>query len=167
MRRFILIVVALLCVMTFTAHANNGQSLYEKGYQGYLDFSIGVHNPNNGIQVSLLTSHGYSTGFGQYTGLGTGLEWTPDYAGSYLSMPLFLDLKYSFLNSDFSPYVGMRTGLNLSFENMRGGAYLAPSVGVDIKRHLSLFLEYDYQTTSYDILRFKKHAFSVGVAIGF
>lgn len=167
MKRITLLLITLLSAGILTAQAKHGNPLYKSGYQGYVDVSAGYHSNNSGMQTSLLTSHGYSTGFGLYAGLGTGVELTPEYVGTVLSLPLFLDLKYCFIDEDFSPYVGMRTGIAFSPENMRGGIYLAPSVGVDIKRHLSLFLKYDHSTTSYDILKFKKHAFSVGISVGF
>lgn len=176
-------VVVLLTIWSscvFMAQAQSANPLYDKGYQGYADVSVGYIPTNNGLQTSLLTSHGYSTGFGLYTGLGTGIELAADHnypESYYLSFPLFMDLKYSFLNSDFSPYAGLRTGMNLNWGTMKGGVYISPSVGVDIRKHFSFFLKYDYQTTSeynyvssskeYHWLKFRKHAFSVGISVGF
>ena len=167
MKKFAIIIAAILYFSTVSTYAYTPNPLYEKGYRGYVDFSVGVISSDNIINTDLTTSHGYSTGFGLYTGLGTGLSFSPAYAGSILSMPLFLDLKYSILNREFSPYIAMKTGINYSLENYTGGVYVSPSIGFDIKKHLSLLMRYIYETTSYDGYKFKKNAFSIGIAIGF
>ncbi len=170
MKKVICMLSAILFagILCTQLQARTYNPLYEKGYKGFVDFATGYHTQNyNGLQASMLIGNGYSTGFGLYTGLGTGIEWSPNYQGAYLSVPIYLDLKYSFFNDDFSPYVAMKCGYNISFNFMRGGVYLAPSVGVDIRRHLSLFLKYDYTSASSNALKFKKSAYSVGLAIGF
>lgn len=170
MKKCFLISIFLMsafCAFSKTSAPTENPLYGEDGYNGYIELSIGSALHNYGINTSILTSHGYGTGFGLYAGLGTGLVFNPDYAGTMISIPIFTDFKYSFLDKSFSPYAAMKTGLSFSPENLKAGVYLSPSVGVDIRKHFSIFLKYDYETTSHIKVRFKKHTFSVGVAISF
>lgn len=160
------LVIAILVAYTsyFLAGAQTNP-LYSSGYQGYVEMSMGMVS-GNGVNVGVLTSHGYGTGFGLYTGMGTGFIISPE-SGSSVSTPVYFDLKYSFIDDDFSPYAAMKTGVSFSIENGSTGILLSPSIGVDIRKHLSMFLGYGYETTSWERLLFKKHVFSVGLSLGF
>lgn len=160
----ILLVIAL-SVFSISVFAK-GNPLYEDGYRGNVSVESGFSFDYE-FAGSILTSHGYSTGFGLYTGIGVGLNFMPD-AVTYLAVPCFIEMKYSFWNSRFSPYVDIKTGCNISVENGSSGLYVSPSVGIDIAERYSIFIKYDYMTTKDDNeMICNKNSISVGFNIGF
>ena len=175
MKRLVLIVLGVAMFSIATSAEN---LLYRGGYYGYIEGDFGstvdiaVNAPDRGINAGVLTSHGYSSGFGLYVGAGAGLIFNTEHY-SYLSVPIFADVKYSFIDNDFSPFVSCKVGTVINDE-FGAGVYCAPSVGVDMKR-FSVFLKYDCGTgrsewmSGYNLIKkeYTKHAVSVGIAYSF
>lgn len=177
MKRFLLLSIGavLLCIV---ASAQNENPLYEKGYYGNVELDLGsivgfkADAPDRGINAGVLTSHGYSSGYGLYVGAGAGLIFNTEHY-SYISIPFFADVKYSFIDNDFSPFVSCKIGTVINDE-LRAGIYCAPSIGADMKR-FSVFLKYDcgtgrsswYSDMKLIEVEYTKHAFSAGVSYSF
>ncbi len=177
MKRFMLLLIGAF-LLSFTATAQNENALYKKGYYGNMELDMGstfgfsADAPDKGLNAGILTSHGYSSGYGLYVGAGAGLIFnTEDY--SYISVPVFADIKYSFIDNDFSPFVSCKIGTVINDE-LGAGVYCAPSLGVDMKR-FSVFLKYDCgtgKTSWYSDMKlftvdYTRHAFSVGLSYAF
>lgn len=175
MRRLLLslVSIAMLCISTSAQNA-----LYKSGYYGNIELDLGstfgfsADAPDRGLNAGVLTSHGYSSGTGLYVGAGAGLIFNTEHY-SYISVPVFADIKYSFVDNDFSPFVSCKIGTVIN-EELGAGVYCAPSVGVDMKRY-SVFLKYDcgtgrsswYSDSKLIKVDYTKHAFSAGVSYAF
>ena len=124
--------------------------------------SIGfLAGSSNNMQVapfSLLMVNGYRNSLGITTGVGVGIEFL-----STNYMPLFLDLRYDFLDGDVVPYAMAKGGYSLPLASDRseydtnysytGGPLVAVGVGLKIKSRThfawDIGLMYRYQQTSY------------------
>lgn len=177
MQRFLLLFIGVV-LLSLTAVAQNENALYEKGYYGNIELDMGstfgfsADVPDRGLNAGVLTSHGYSSGSGLYVGAGAGLIFNTEHY-SFVSVPVFADVKYSFLDNDFSPFMSCKIGTVINDE-FGAGVYCAPSAGVDMKR-FSVFLKYDLgtgRTSWYSNMKlieveYTKHAFSAGVSYAF
>lgn len=136
---------------------------YRKGYRG--DVEIFCTLPDT---WGITSSHGYSFGNGLYVGGGAGFsaEFTPDYKSNptYL-VPVFADLKYSFLNNLASPFVNLRTGVYADITNPGIRYFINPSVGMDIGR-FALKVGYELQAGAWQAV-INKHCVKFGVAVTF
>lgn len=116
---------------------------------------------SNNMQVapfSLVMVNGYRNSLGITTGVGVGIEFL-----STNYMPLFLDLRYEFLEGDVVPYAMAKGGYSLPLSSDRseydidysytGGPLVAVGVGLKIKSRThfawDIGLMYRYQQTSY------------------
>ncbi len=149
--------IVAVCIATIIlginmSYAQDGHRfLYgEPGYAGNISFAIGKDFVD-GSSMDLLTSHGYSFGNGLYLGMGTGVltnHFAADMGGvgAQITVPLFADIKYSFINKRVSPYIALKTGIGLLTDDVAFPSclYVAPSVGVDIGR-FSLGITYAYE----------------------
>lgn len=124
--------------------------------------SIGfLAGSSNNMQVApfgLLMVNGYRNSLGITTGVGVGIEFL-----STNYMPLFLDLRYDFLDGDVVPYAMAKGGYSLPLASDRseyevhysytGGPLVAVGVGLKIKSRThfawDIGLMYRYQQTSY------------------
>lgn len=138
--------VALLLFASASYAQDGHRFLYgEPGYAGNISFAIGK-DFIQGATVDLLTSHGYSFGNGLYLGMGTGLSVIIDGDGVFPAIPIFADMKYSFLDRKVSPYVALKAGVSMDtgYDYLPICLYLAPSVGIDIGR-FSISVNYVYE----------------------
>lgn len=130
---------------------------YKKGYRG--TFALGSTSGlvyDFGSVLTVLTSHGYSYGNGAFLGLGFGgVMSTTD-----LTVPIFVNFKYSFLDKRVSPFVDYKFGISLYSLTYLSG-YVSPSVGIDIK-NFTLSMGYVYQA-----IAFKDHWLNFTVAVNF
>lgn len=138
---------------------------YKRGYRADVELSCAIPDT-----WGITTSHGFSFGNGLYVGGGAGFsaEFLPDYDAkpTYL-VPVFADLKYSFLNKLASPFVNFRTGGYADVTNTGIRYFLNPSVGVDIKR-FAIKVGYEYQVGVWkNSLGTNKHNVKCGVAFTF
>ena len=122
--------------------AQNGKGgwSYRKDYRADVEFAW--MNPG---QYVLSTSHGYSFGNGLYVGGGLGLGFDTSYADkTSVIVPLFAEVKYSFLDQFDSPFVSFRAGEYADFTNFGLGFFFNPAVGIDLGR-FNIKLGYELQ----------------------
>lgn len=110
MKKFLATFVLMAAVMGVNAQSETIKDYvnYERGYRADIAVSTSISE-----QYSISTSHGFSFGNGLYVGGGVGFtaetflnfEDEPHYL-----VPLFADIKYTFLNNRVSPFVSARVG---------------------------------------------------------
>ena len=120
---------------------------YERGYRADIELSWA------GKSVwGIASSHGFSFGNGLYVGGGAGFgaELTKQadtsessWNASYF-VPVFADIKYSFMKTLASPFVSLRGGAIADITNLGVRTFASPAVGLDIAR-FSLKVGYEYQ----------------------
>lgn len=120
---------------------------YERGYRADIELSWA------GKSVwGIASSHGFSFGNGLYVGGGAGfgaeLTKQADTSGSSWNasyfVPVFADVKYSFMKTLASPFVSLRGGAIADITNLGVRTFASPAVGLDIAR-FSLKVGYEYQ----------------------
>ena len=143
---------------------------YERGYRADIELSWA------GKSVwGIASSHGFSFGNGLYVGGGAGFgaELTKQadtsessWNASYF-VPVFADIKYSFMKTLASPFVSLRGGAIADITNLGVRTFASPAVGLDIAR-FSLKVGYEYQLGSWGYLDGKHmHNVRLGVAYTF
>ena len=156
--------------------------MYIKHYRA--DIGINWSNPN---LWGITTSHGFSFGNGLYVGGGVGFsaqlaksvstltideEIDPEYSYTPESnwkatyfVPVFADVKYSFINRLASPFVSTKLGAYADITNSGIRTLFNPTIGIDID-HFSISVGYEHQ---YGVWRFGKgdHNHHVKCGIGF
>lgn len=170
-----LLIVLVLCAAFVDLQAKGRETPFHNfGYTASVELDAGAVI-DAGFSSSLTTVHGYAFGNGLFTGVGTGVVFTPSDLMSSYGIPFFLECRYSFIDAKASPFLSMRFG---GYYNIGGrtGLYAAPSAGIDMGRW-SLFLKYDYRTgnrtiydsasSSYLELSSFQHALSLGVSVWF
>ena len=120
---------------------------YTRGYRADIELSWA-----NKSVWGITSSHGFSFGNGLYVGGGTGFgaeltkeTETPEsnWNASYL-VPVFADIKYSFLNTLATPFVSLKGGAVADITNKGIRTFANPAVGLDIAR-FSMKVGYEYQ----------------------
>lgn len=115
---------------------------YERGYRADIAVSTSISE-----QYTLSTSHGFSFGNGLYVGGGVGFTAETflnfEDAPHYL-VPLFADVKYTFLNKRVSPFVSARVGGVFNTEYKMNRMLINPMVGINV-RHFTVGLGYELQ----------------------
>ena len=115
---------------------------YERGYRADIAVSTSISE-----QYTLSTSHGFSFGNGLYMGGGVGFTAETflnfEDAPHYL-VPLFADVKYTFLNKRVSPFVSTRVGGVFNTEYKMNRMLINPMVGINV-RHFTVGLGYELQ----------------------
>ena len=143
---------------------------YERGYRADIELSWA------GKSVwGIASSHGFSFGNGLYVGGGAGFgaelskeTETPEtnWNASYF-VPVFADIKYSFMKTLASPFVSLRGGAIADITNLGVRTFASPAVGLDIAR-FSLKVGYEYQLGFWGYLDGKHmHNIKLGVAYTF
>ena len=143
---------------------------YERGYRADIELSW-VGKSVWGIA----SSHGFSFGNGIYVGGGAGfgaeLTKQADTSGSSWNasyfVPVFADIKYSFMKTLASPFVSLRGGAIADITNLGVRTFVSPAVGLDLAR-FSLKVGYEYQLGFWGYLDGKHmHNVRLGVAYTF
>ena len=115
---------------------------YKREYRGNVELSCAIPD-----SWGITTSHGFSFGNGLYVGGGAGFvaEFLPDYESlpTYL-VPVFADVKYSFIDRVASPLLNIQTGVYADITNTGVRYFLNPSVGIDVGR-FAFKVGYEYQ----------------------
>ena len=136
---------------------------YNRGYRADIELSWADKSV-----WGITSSHGFSFGNGIYVGGGAGFgaeltknpvatasvaedvidpeySYTPEsnWNASYL-VPVFADIKYSFLNTLATPFVSLKGGAVADITNKGIRTFANPAVGLDIAR-FSLKVGYEYQ----------------------
>ena len=142
-----LLIAACLCFPALCCFAGNNL-YYSKGYRASI--SAGWP-PTDGERVELTTAHGYSFGNGLFVGGGLGVDY-----GFYcvngknhsVFIPIFANIKYSFLNRTVSPFVDLRGGALIDYSSSGAGYSVMPSIGADVWR-FSVGAGYEMQSLAY------------------
>ena len=120
---------------------------YNRGYRADIELSWADKSV-----WGITSSHGFSFGNGLYVGGGAGFgaeltkkAKTPEsnWNASYF-VPVFADIKYSFLNTLATPFVSLKGGAVADITNKGIRTFANPAVGLDIAR-FSLKVGYEYQ----------------------
>ena len=104
-----------------------------------------------------------------YVGGGIGLYITPVEMGGYKTryqVPIFAEIKYSFLDRLVSPFVDLKAGGFYDYTLGGTGYVIRPSIGVDIWR-FSISAGWDHNRFRWDIGRFGNPGWHVGVSYNF
>ena len=143
---------------------------YNRGYRADIELSWA-----NKSVWGITSSHGFSFGNGLYVGGGAGFGAeltkqadTPESKrnASYF-VPVFADIKYSFMKTLASPFFSLRGGAIADITNLGVRTFASPAVGIDIAR-FSLKVGYEYQLEFCGYLDGKHmHNVKLGVAYTF
>ena len=143
---------------------------YNRGYRADIELSWADKSV-----WGITSSHGFSFGNGLYVGGGAGFgaeltkkAKTPEsnWNASYF-VPVFADIKYSFLNTLATPFVSLKGGAVADITNKGIRTFANPAVGLDIAR-FSLKVGYEYQLGFWGHLDGKHmHNVKLGVAYTF
>ena len=146
------IVLVFMATVSMTMSAQDWKnSSYRKGYHADLSLETLLVDKYVGQEISVNTSHGYCWGNGLYVGGGTGVEYgfyglLPNEYSIYV--PVFAEIKYSFMNKLASPFVDFRGGALMEYVNHGTGFMVNPSVGVDIW-NFSLRVGFEWRQCTY------------------
>lgn len=181
MRKALLILLFAMSLLPGSADAQNREHGYsDVGYWGNVELLGGALFPGGEVGVS--TTHGCHLGNGVSMGLGAGFYCDLKAVHHLISVPFFMEAKYSLLDSSKSPYISLRTGFSVT-NRLDTGAYISPSIGVNINR-FSFFLRYGMNLYPTDVKLYIPsvdddllevntgaivfvHTLSVGVALNF
>ena len=137
---------------------------YERGYRADIAVSTSISE-----QYTLSTSHGFSFGNGLYVGGGVGFTAETflnfEDAPHYL-VPLFADVKYTFLNKRVSPFVSARVGGVFNTEYKMNSMLINPMVGIDV-RHFTVGLGYELQHAFKGVIENKASMNNVHLRVGY
>ena len=143
---------------------------YNRGYRADIELSWA-----NKSVWGITSSHGFSFGNGLYVGGGAGFGAeltkqadTPESKrnASYF-VPVFADIKYSFMKTLASPFFSLRGGAIADITNLGVRTFASPAIGIDIAR-FSLKVGYEYQLGFWGHLDGKHmHNVKLGVAYTF
>ena len=143
---------------------------YDRGYRADIELSWA-----NKSVWGIASSHGFSFGNGLYVGGGAGFGAeltketdTPEsnWNASYF-VPVFADIKYSFMKTLATPFVSLKGGAIADITNNGIRTFANPAVGLDIAR-FSLKVGYEYQLGFWGHLDGKHmHNLKLGVAYTF
>ena len=165
MKRMVMCIVAAM----IAAVASAQERAFEEGYSGNVEIQVGTLLDNY-LNIGISTSYGYCTSYGLYAGIGTGIFYSPEHY-SFLSVPVFADIKYSFMESAFSPFVRMRVGTMIDIDDLAAGVYCSPAVGFDIGK-VSVSFSYGYNSgqtylSANRALVYNRHTLDVGLGFWF
>lgn len=181
MKKIITIIILIAGISAFSAEAMRRPVNYHKpGYWGNMEVLGGIKT-YGGTNLGFSITNGACLGHGLAMGLGIGINYDVEETLYAVSIPVFLETKYSPFKTRCSPYVSMRAGISLNDMEIPG-VHLSPAVGFDISR-FSVFLRYglDIYTRSFDIDidmpdqeieltapgKLKSHTLSLGFAFNF
>ena len=137
---------------------------YERGYRADIAVSTSISE-----QYTLSTSHGFSFGNGLYVGGGVGFTAETflnfEDAPHYL-VPLFADVKYTFLNKRVSPFVSARVGGVFNTEYKMNRMLINPMVGISV-RHFTVGLGYELQHTFKGVIENSASMHNVHLRVGY
>ena len=152
---------------------------YRTGYRANVELAW-----DSSKHWSISTSHGFSFGNGVYVGGGAGFgavlskmeqkamsdntenNYQPEnsWNASY-SVPLFADVKYSFMRSFATPFIDLRGGAIADITDSGASLFINPAIGVDIAR-FSIKVGYELQSGFWGSLDNTK-ASNVKLSIGY
>ena len=142
MKKTLLAVVALLCLCG-TAAAQRHIEYKWRGFYAVVDGGY-MHNLNRAVAINgeadtlsgawLGMSAGFQ--FRKEAGLGAGIAYVYDPAGSFTQMPVFVELRSHLMRSRLTPYIAAQVGYSLpvgasspTIKITKGGLYFGAEVG--------------------------------------
>lgn len=136
--------------------------MYRKHYRA--DVELSWNDPNT---WGITSSHGYSFGNGLYIGGGAGFaaEFISGSDATTYLVPVFADIKYSFINMLASPFVSLRAGGYADVTNSGIRTFANPALGLDIGR-FSFKIGYEYQLGFWGFGK-GKHHHQIRCGVGF
>ena len=163
MKKFFMTLALALGIMSVDAQTKDYVD-YERGYRADIAVSTSISE-----QYTLSTSHGFSFGNGLYVGGGVGFtaetflnfEDEPHYL-----VPLFADVKYTFLNKRVSPFVSARVGGVFNTEYKMNRMLINPMVGINV-RHFTVGLGYELQHAFKGVIENKASMHNVHLRVGY
>ena len=107
-----------------------------KGYRGFVDIGYIFGVGEEGLKedrIEFSTTHGYQLNNHFFIGGGVGIHYMT--SSDVFLLPMFVDFKGYLLNGNVSPFFDLKGGYShilseLEDEDIKGGLYIAPSVGV-------------------------------------
>ena len=163
MKKFFVTLALALGVLSVDAQSKDYVD-YERGYRADIAVSTSISE-----QYTLSTSHGVSFGNGLYVGGGVGFTAETflnfEDAPHYL-VPLFADVKYTFLNKRVSPFVSARVGGVFNTEYKMNRMLINPMVGINV-RHFTVGLGYELQHAFKGIIENKASMHNVHLRVGY
>ena len=149
------LIALLMSVVFCNANAQSKNPTYSKGYSPAIEIGYTHLSWTSGLP-STSTTHGYNFGNGLFLGGGTGIsfnKWKMNGVDNRILIPVYADIKYSFMNKLASPFVELKAGGLLDCSAIGLGYMIRPSVGVDIWK-FSLHVGVDIQKCAYAIPRY-------------
>ena len=141
MKKTILLILLLVSMaVCSSARGKGGNPYYKTGYRGSIGMHLGGINSYLG-EIGFTTIHGKTFGNGVFLGGGIGFSYPVLDWETCLTVPIFIDAKYSVLNQRVSPFVEAKIG-TMFFYGSDVGMFLSPVLGVDIGRW-SIFVSYE------------------------
>ena len=163
MKKFFMTLALALGVLSVDAQTKDYVD-YERGYRADIAVSTSISE-----QYPLSTSHGFSFGNGLYVGGGVGFTAETflnfEDAPHYL-VPLFADVKYTFLNKRVSPFVSARMGGVFNTEYKMNRMLINPMVGINV-RHFTVGLGYELQHAFKGVIENKASMHNVHLRVGY
>ena len=163
MKKFFMTLALALGILSVDAQTKDYVD-YERGYHADIAVSTSISE-----QYTLSTSHGFSFGNGLYVGGGVGFTAETflnfEDAPHYL-VPLFADVKYTFLNKRVSPFVSARVGGVFNTEYKMNRMLINPMVGINV-RHFTVGLGYELQHTFKGIIENSASMNNVHLRVGY
>lgn len=145
-------ITVLLLAFAAVLSAQSKNSSYKKGYKADVEIGTKIYSKGTGNAYMATTSHGYAFGNGLYVGGGIGIgvetHGMLDHSEARICVPVFADVKYSFINRLASPFVSIKAGGYYDYTQCGIGYFVRPAVGVDIWR-FSLNVGIDYMMCGY------------------
>lgn len=151
--------VTLFMCMLLAAMAVNAQDFFSQGYRGLADlgYTVGVGDYCFG-RFEISTTHGYQVCPYFFVGAGVGVhfmskyetkgmgEYALDIRDSKVSIPMYIDLHSTFMQTKFAPFVDVKLG---HFLTGGDGLYANASVGVRMattdKQAVNLSVGYTFE----------------------
>lgn len=161
------VLTAFIGLSTEVYAESHRSTMYDRGYRA--DVQVGTVVDEFYTVFSLSTSHGYSFGNGLYVGGGVGLYVTPIEIDGYKTryqIPIFAEIKYSFLDRTVSPFVDLKAGGFYDYTLGGTGYAIRPSIGVDIWR-FSISIGWDHNRFRYDHIGLGNPGWFVGLSYTF
>ena len=163
MKKFFVTLALALGILSVDAQSKDYVD-YERGYRADIAVSTSISE-----QYTLSTSHGFSFGNGLYVGGGVGFTAETflnfEDAAHYL-VPLFADVKYTFLNKRVSPFVSARVGGVFNTEYKMNRMLINPMVGINV-RHFTVGLGYELQHAFKGVIENKASMHNVHLRVGY
>ena len=142
MNHFKLIIICATLVGSISLNAQNvSNSLEKKG--PVCEVTVGYYQIKANVDVSMGAaaeiSSGYSFGKGIYLGVGSGVRfWNnspfPDYYDNSKLIPMFVEARYSFLNTPVKPFVDIKGGILTNLTTKSVDNLVRPAVGLSYGR---------------------------------